>query len=243
MDISELDALTSLVEARVLNESVASVLREFASRSPRETPTLEGTTLRPLVLLLDKSGSMKDLVDAMIAGQKHLINALMGSSKSLEVHLGQILFDDTINYFQQICPLRDPLRREVTNSGLRFLDQSTYKPGGTTALYDSIVRAVNLLAPVLLTAEACGQQVLAHIAILTDGKDVSSQTTPANLKRVIEFLLESGAIHRFTLCGLGDDNFIEIGRSIGIPYVTNGEAGAKEIRAAMDLISSRTVAN
>jgi len=86
-----------------------------------------------------------------------------------------------------------------------------------------------------------GQQVMAHIAIITDGKDEHSKTKAENLKKVMDFVLETGIIHRISLVGLGDFDYRTIGKSIGIEHVIEGKADPKEIRKAMDLISSHVI--
>ncbi len=85
-----------------------------------------------------------------------------------------------------------------------------------------------------------GQQVMAHIAIITDGKDEHSKTEAETLKKVINFVLEAGLIHRITLVGLGNYDYRAIGESIGIHNVIEANAEPTEIRRTMDLISSYT---
>ncbi len=243
MSVSEKQALDQLVSLGVMKPEIAEIIQTLARDKAQDIQPLEGVSVRPLVLLLDRSGSMVPLKAGMIDGQHHLINSLLGASSALNIYFGQILFNHEVQdpYFQDVTPFRDPSNIRQAHPKVRLLDDQNYVPDGGTALYDTIVHALAMLSPILLGAEELGQQVMAHVAVITDGKDEHSKTRAETLRNVIEFVLETGIIHRISLVGLGDFDFKAIGKSIGIEDVIEGNADPKEIRKAMDLISSHVI--
>jgi len=242
MLISEKQALRQLVALGLMEPEIADIIETLAKDKAVDLEPIEGVITRPLILLLDKSSSMKPHKQAMIDGQHHLINSLLGAAGHIDVYFGQILFNHEVEeYFQDMVPLRDSSDSRRAHPKVKLLDHNNYNPQGGTALYDTIVHALAMLSPQLVYAEEMGQQVMSHIAVITDGIDEHSKTKPETLKKVIDFALEAGIIHRITLVGLGNYDYEAVGESIGIEHIIEGTADPKEIRRAMDLISSHVV--
>jgi hypothetical protein len=240
MSISEKEALDNLVTLGVMTDNVAEIIQTLAQDRIRDVEQFEGETVRPLIFLLDKSGSMEPHKPAVIDGQHHLINSLLGASPANNVYLGQILFNHEADYFQDMTPLHDPLsKNHVAHANIKFLDESNYIPSGGTALYDTIVRAVSMLAPLLVGAEDLGQQVISHIAIVTDGLDEHSKTQAGTLKKVIDYVLDTGIINKIVLVGIGDFDYVTVGKSVGIEDVVNINGTEREMRRVMNIISSQ----
>lgn len=241
MGISEREALDQLVSSGVINREIAEIIQTLARDKAAEVTPAEGANYRALVLLLDKSGSMANLKNAVIEGQHHLINSLLGATTSMMIYFGQILFNHEVEYFQNIGPFRDSSSGNAAHPDTRLLNDSNYKIGGGTALYDTIVHGIAMLSPILLTADEMGQQLLANIAVITDGKDEHSKTKPSDLKKVIEHVMGAGIIDHVVLYGLGNYDYKTIGKSIGIEEVIQPGVDPKEIRHMFGMISSMTI--
>lgn len=239
MPISEKDALESLVTLGVMPPDVADIIQTLAHDKVQDVEQFEGSTVRPLIFLLDKSGSMTPYKPAMIDGQHHLINSLLGSSPTNNVYLGQILFNHESDYFQDMTPLHDSTKKNTAHANIKFLDENNYVPSGGTAMYDTIVRAISMLAPLLVGAEELGQQVISHIAIVTDGIDEHSKTQPATLKKAIDYVMDKGIIEKIVLVGIGNYDYVSVGNSIGIRDVVNINGTEKDMRRVMNIISSQ----
>lgn len=246
LHVSEKEALNQLVSLGLMDQEIAEIIQTLARDKTKDIEPFEGATVRPVVLLLDKSSSMEPLVPAMIEGQHYFLNSLLGAASAIELYLGQILFNHQVDeeYFQDILPFRNSEDDKKINPKIKMLDEENYVPNGGTALYDTIGHSIAMLSPFLFGAEELGQQVLAHIAIITDGKDEHSKTLPETLKKVIDFVLDTGVIHRMTLVGLGNYDYHSIGKKIGIQQVIELEsANPKQIRRAVDLISSQIISD
>jgi hypothetical protein len=241
MGISERQALEQLVSSGVINNEIAEIIQTLARDKATDVTPAEGANYRALVLLLDKSGSMVNLKNAVIEGQHYMINSLLGATTSMTIYFGQILFNHEVEYFQNIGPFRDPSVRNAAHPDTRLLDPHNYKISGGTALYDTIVHGIAMLAPILLMADEMGQQLLANIAIITDGKDEHSKTNPANLKKVVDHVVGMGIIDHIALYGLGSYDYKTIGKSIGIEDVIEPGVDPKEIRSMFGMISSMTI--
>ncbi len=241
MSISEKEALDNLVALGVMTVDVVEIIQTLAHDKVRDVEMFEGSLVRPLVFLLDKSGSMAPHKSTMIDGQRHLINSLLGASPANNVYLGQILFNHESDYFQDMAPLHDPSGGHVAHPKIKFLDDGNYITSGGTALYDTIVRAIAMLAPLLVGAEEMGQQAIPHIAVLTDGMDEHSKTQAETLKKVIDYVMDTGIINRIALFGIGNYDYEAMGKSVGIKDVHKVDGTEREIRRVMNIISSQTM--
>jgi len=76
------------------------------------------------------------------------------------------------------------------------------------------------------------------IVIITDGIDEHSKTKPSDLKSVVSALLDTGLIHRITMIGAGNFDFKTVGSNIGIEHVIEINRDPKELRRALDTVSS-----
>lgn len=251
MKLSEKEALKKLVSLGLISSDVSGIIQRLARDKPLPIEEAEGPIVHPLILLLDKSGSIEDVKQSLISGQHIFINSVLGAASGTVIYFGQLLFNHEVEYFQDMTPFRDPKDARRAHPKVRFLNETDYTTTGTTALYDSIVRSLAMLAPFQVTAEELGQQVFAHIAIMTDGKDEDgkggpgSKTTPDALKKVINFVTESGFVYRILMLGLGNFNYREIGRSIGLQDQDIIQVGCEPqaIREGVSLLSSRTAAS
>lgn len=247
--VSEKEALDNLVRHGMLRRDIADIIRKVARDKVAPIADPEGANSRVLALLIDKSGSMAPLKQAVIDGQKHLINSLLGASSTMMIYLGQILFNHKTEHLQPVLPFRSSGHKAT--DGTKLLTESNYILGGQTALYDTILTGIAMLSTFLDKAESLGQQPFAHVAVITDGVDyvterddgpnIGSETRPDSLKQVIDYVLTEGIIHRITFVGIGKYDYGAVARSIGINDAIQIDADPKKIREIFDMISSQTV--
>jgi hypothetical protein len=144
---SEKKALDNLVSYGMLRRDIADIIQRIAEDKLAPVIEPEGPDCRLLMLLIDKSGSMKDLKKAVIDGQHHLINSLLGASSTMTVYLGQKLFNNKIEPFQPLLPLRSKDSKEhKAADGIKELDETNYVVGGQTALHDTILSGIATLS-------------------------------------------------------------------------------------------------
>lgn len=204
-----------------------------------------------VVLVIDRSGSMLTWQDAVIEGQKILIQGLLGASSFYDIRFAQILFNDKVEYFQEFCEFRDRKNPRKTSPDVKFLDLQTYVPGGLTALYDAILKGVCSLTPLIYAANEQGLALETRVCILTDGIDegalgpgTGSKIPPPDLSRAVKYMLGENLINEVILAGIGNYDFKQVGNSVGIDNVmsiptdiSNLEETKRQIRRTFNLWS------
>lgn len=258
METSEKQVIEELLNNGEVPTEIAEQLLTIADSQSRNIVSPSKADFTAVALLVDKSGSMEKLVDAVIEGQAHMFYALKDADPSLDILIGQTLFDHNINKFQECVKFRassgqidlSSMNKSITFSispEVKLLSKDNYKPGGFTALYDAILSGISLLLPIRKMADEEGNQLSSTVCILTDGRDEGpngkpgSKIKPENLKKVVEFVLENNFISDIILAGIGDYDFKRIGNEIGIQNVVNVQNDAKSIRSAFGLFSSFTL--
>jgi hypothetical protein len=240
--ISEKEALDNLVSYGMLTRGIADIIQKVAR--DKVFPIIESQDspdCRVLVLLIDKSASMNHARKAVIEMQHHLLNSILYAPSMMMIYLGQVLFNDKTEYFQELLPFR--ASEHHAYEGTRWLDDNNYQLGGQTALYDAILSGIAMVSTFLDKAESLGQQPFVHVAVISDGKDhvvedgqdIGSRTRPDSLKKVIDYMLTAGIIHRITFVGIGDRDYRAIGNSIGINNVIEADVEPRKIRKAFDM--------
>ena len=161
----------------------------------------------------------------------------------MKIAMGQLLFNNKIDYFQNISQLRDPGNPHRAHPSTRFLDETTYVPSGSTALYETILTSVTMMLPTLAAAWEMGRQVVANVAVVTDGVDEHSRLTdkPHLVKKVLDYVLDKGLIDKITLVGIGSHDFRAVASCIGVRDVIQADADPKDIRRAFAMISSQVI--
>ena len=143
-------------------------------------------------LIVDRSGSMLDCVDATINGfneQLHRIRNLETEFPEPELRVGLTLFDDHIDFVRTMSCVAD----------MPHLDRHNYIPGGCTALLDGIGQTVTRLQDWQRQNSATDATFV--IVILTDGYENSSQFF--NLKQVRSLIRELEATGKWTFSFIG----------------------------------------
>lgn len=179
-----------------------------------------------IVAIVDRSGSMQAIrVDA--AGG---FNAFLADQQKLpgEATMTVVLFDH-----EYII-----LHSGVNVQNVQPLDESTYVPRGTTALYDAIGRAVNEVKGRVAGMAEADRPEGVIVAILTDGKEnASREFDRGDVMTMIEEQRKAG--WEFAFLAAGQDAF-EVGKDLGIGQnaIANFAGSALGMRAAFDGVSS-----
>ena len=120
------------------------------------------THLTEIVFILDRSGSMQEMVEPAISGFNRLLREQQQAPGTARFTL--VLFDD-----QYEVPFHSVPIAEVVE-----LDTSTFVPRGGTALLDSIGRTVDELGKTLQQTPEADRPNQVILAILTDGEENAS---------------------------------------------------------------------
>lgn len=155
----------------------------------------ESTTTTEILVVLDKSGSMHSRAGDAIGG----FNSFLKQQKEAKDkrNLTLVLFDTTYS----------ELYSSVDAKYVAELSYSTYVPGGGTALYDTLGRALNRL-------EDRGAKK-ALVVIITDGEENSSKEFGRDTIRTKISRLKEDRNWEFIFLGADQDAFTQ-GEKIGI---------------------------
>ncbi|MGZ5436982.1 MAG: vWA domain-containing protein [Pyrinomonadaceae bacterium] len=244
------EIVDQLLSRGFITPDIAQILK----RATDEQVTVVQSTKNEMVavvLVIDRSGSMSTWHDAVIEGQKILIQGLLGASSFYDIRFAQILFNDRVEYFQEFCEFRDRKNSRKTSPDVKFLDHQTYVPGGLTALYDAILKGVCSLTPLIYAANEQGLALETRVCILTDGIDegalgpgTGSKIPPPDLARAVNYMLGENLINEIILAGIGNYDFKQVGNSVGIQNVmsiptdtNNLEETKRQIRRTFNLWS------
>ena len=151
-------------------------------------------------IVLDKSGSMESVRQATIDWFNRFMHDQLEVGGDALVSL--TLFDSTV---AEVCSAVQ--LRELTD-----LDRTTYRPDGTTALYDAVGAAITLTDALIATKVVQPQRVL--FAIITDGQENDSRTYErAAIFDMVRLHEEAG--WSFVFLGANIDSYAA-GRSVGV---------------------------
>ena len=147
------------------------------------------TNLTEIAYILDRSGSMHDMVEPAIAGFNRFLKEQQDAPA--EARLTLVLFDDEYLVPHQSVPID-----EVSG-----LDTTTYVPRSMTALFDAIGRTIVDLGKkldALPQSERPGQVI---VAIFTDGLENAS--TDYDLPKISEMIRHQQDTYKWTFLFLG----------------------------------------
>ena len=116
-----------------------------------------------IVYLLDKSGSMQNIITDVIGG----FNSFLESQREApgEATLSMIQFDDQYEDFEPFCDIQKVER----------LTHKTFVPRGLTALYDAIGRSINATGQKLAEMNEDQRPEKVLFVIMTDGLENKSE--------------------------------------------------------------------
>jgi len=127
-----------------------------------------------IICILDKSGSMLDIIDDSIGG----FNTLLKQQKELpdDASISVVLFDDQYEPIYENIPIKEA--KELT--------KDIWFPRGTTALYDAIGKSINT-AKAQFTKLGDEKPSKVLVCIITDGQEnASREYNIDNIKKLIK---------------------------------------------------------
>jgi uncharacterized protein YegL len=145
-----------------------------------------------ITFVLDSSGSM----EAIEADTRGGFNAFLEDQRDEPGTATVTLYDfnTTVDQIYEDYPISDAPR----------LNKETYTPGGRTALYDAITRAVDETGETIAALDAAEQPDNVIIVVLTDGKENASETSQDAVRGRIEHR-QDGDDWEFMFIGANQD--------------------------------------
>lgn len=157
-----------------------------------------------VALVLDRSGSMGTMQDQAIS----LFNEQLQTIKNAPAEAGESLV--TLVTFASI--VENPIR-VAQPTAIQPLNRATYHPGGSTAMYDGMGQAINLLSQY----DKEGDDVAFLVVTITDGQEnASREFTGAKLSEMIRRLKATGR-WTFTVAG-ANINVDALATTLNIEY-------------------------
>jgi uncharacterized protein YegL len=160
------------------------------------------------LMILDKSGSMGSVRDVTISG----LNEQLGSIKKAE--------EDFLDQEQIVCFVtfnNNVDTDQIWNSKITDIEdfnQTSYAPGGMTALYDAVGMGIDKLKD-QIKDELASRSANVVVTIFTDGSEnVSREYSGSQVKELIEEIQEAGQ-WTVAFVGCGDDVF-NVAEAMGI---------------------------
>lgn len=198
---------------------------------------IQASDVTLVTLLLDASSSIGDrqLAPAVCEGQKLLLDAFAGSKEKDAVLTALWTFNHTATVVHGYVPVHDATRLEANK---------TFKPGGTTHLYDTFIDACAANVAYAQTLRDTGTPVRSIVVVVTDGEDVGSVRPARVCKKLAEDLLHS---EQFILAfvGVGKDvDFHKVATSMGFPpgcVLVQKDATPAGLRQAFHMVSMSAV--
>ena len=131
--------------------------------------------LTEIAVIIDRSGSMESIATDAIGG----FNAFLREQQqdTADARLTLILFDD------EFLTIHD----SVDVRSVAALNDKTYTPGGSTALFDAVGRTIDQLGQRLAATPEAERPAKVVVAILTDGhENASTDYTQSKIAGMIE---------------------------------------------------------
>lgn len=143
-------------------------------------------------LIVDRSGSMSDCVEATINGFNEQLNRIRGMESEFpeqEIKFGLTLFNDTVDHIS----MGEPVAK------MPYLSKGNYVPDGSTALLDAIGQTATLLGEREGNQSALPATFV--VVVLTDGYENSSKMF--NLEQVRAMIQRLEATGKWTFSFIG----------------------------------------
>lgn len=185
--------------------------------------------------VIDDSGSIQFAgnTQVVIDGYNGILDALVKSGARDETIVGATLFNGGV--LHPVCALGDAKR----------LNTGNYLPGGTTPLFDRVIQTCQLVVQKCDEFQDTGASFKGVVVIVTDGNDVGSRSTAADVKAVLQPLLKSEVVSVVAL-GISDGttDFRTVFTSMGIPdgLVLTINDDPSSVRRAFGVVSRATAA-
>lgn len=194
---------------------------------------IEATEVTLVSLLIDDSGSMAGLEDAVISGERTMLEAFGRSKQSDSFLVGMWALNRPVPYHSYVR-IADAVR----------LDRRNYQPEGMTPLCDRWGEVLSANVAYAQQLRANGTSVRSIAVVITDSYDnASHKFTTRDCARIAKDLLAS---EQFILAmvGVGSEaDFRVMARTMGLPdgAVLLSAATASDMRRAFQLVSQSVI--
>lgn len=132
-------------------------------------------------MVVDQSSSMgRFTTDVIEAYNQDLLEAMRESKLEDSVIMSLWTFNSQVSLIHSYKPLGDVVD----------LNDTTYVPGGTTALYDAVLNAMTGLAAYAQTLQNSGVTCRGILVVISDGEDNMSVNTASKVETVAKDLLD-----------------------------------------------------
>jgi uncharacterized protein YegL len=221
--VSTTSTSTSTVDVLNLSAAPASFLSLGAGVDEIDS---EDVTLVSFVL--DMSGSMHPLAKEVIGAFNGEVSALAQARSASTILAAATTFADA----PQILFGYQPLAK-VTK-----LDQKSYAPNGSTALYDAVFGVMERLSAYRKTLSDNGVRSRAIVIVLSDGGDNASSHNASQVKTAAKRLLREEAVV-LAYAGFGGDaaEHKQSADAMGFPHVLTAGHSAHDLRRVLGVVS------
>ena len=182
-----------------------------------------------IICILDRSGSMKSIINDAIGGYNSFLDEQKGEEG--EARLTNILFDNEYQIKEN----------KINIQNVPHFDNETYRPGGTTALYDAIGRTIDERIEWLSGVPASERPEKTLCVILTDGEENASRKYSRDMiKAKISEMRQDFNWEFIFLAANQDATLSAEGMGISTSNSMNFSASAEGTRVAYANISKAT---
>lgn len=192
---------------------------------------LTGDEVTLFVEVIDRTGSMGGYRDDVIRAYNEQLQALLDSKAADSILMSSWLFNTSSTLRHGFLPLTDVPK----------LDQNSYSPNGSTALYDAIIDAFTSVVAYGQSLRDAGVRTKVVIVVITDGEDNASNNTAAKVATVAKDMLNQ-EIYTLAFVAFGVSGKA-IAKQIGFPdnNVMDETSNATAIRRALNTISKSVI--
>lgn len=178
-------------------------------------------------LIVDESGSMFTLRQATIDAINDFVRSLADGDGGESLLGSMYTFNDKSRKVYSYKLFKDIIDLTLSN----------YNPSGGTALYDSILTALDELEQYSEYLKHNGQNVRQVVFVITDGEDSGFGKTATAVKTKINMLLKQET-YTIILLGVGEKSVFEkVAKDCGINVVLNTGSTPHEFRQAVGMAS------
>lgn len=179
-----------------------------------------------ICFILDRSGSMKHIKEAIIKGFNKQANAIR---KDAEINNGAVETYISLYTFNHNV---EPRYSDMSVNFLEDLTEATYEIGGDTAMYDAVGTAIEDLKR---TSDPKNEDVSYIVIIVSDGAERCSKTYTG--EQVAAKIQECQDTKRWTFTYIGaNQDLSQVAKKLNIPLgnVANYSADLKNTAVAME---------
>jgi hypothetical protein len=207
-----------------------------AGAAGRAVDEIQASDVTLVTIVIDASTSIasRGLQAAICAGQHLLLDAFAGSKQKDSVLVALWTFASEASVVHSYVPVEDATR----------LDDQTYRPDGTTHLFDTFCDAAAANVAYAQTLRDSGTPTKSILVVVTDGEDFGSRRPARVCRKLAADLLASEQFH-LAFVGVGSDvDFVAVARSMGFvdgSILVQKDATPQALRAAFAMVSRSAI--